>query len=315
MKKENVPIRKYFEYNTSYFGTSAIHNCVPHKSTDVGGGYDFSGRLSGGTSSCLIQRTADNEYKVVSYGEEISDYISVVKNCVENEKYFINILNTCVNLQVSLGFVVKLFSMDGQLFKITLFPIIHTNATIIVANITLIAKNAFDSVNNEKITVAVCTIAHNEKGERIFASVSPGFSDFFEKSTVVPNDILYCSAVDQCLSTMSSAECKIQAGYHNGDSKSFTIHSIPYYGENGSQNVILNIIPRANAVLPEAGDMPKGITEREQQVINLAAKGCTNRYIAHKLLITEGTVKKTLHNAYKKLGIKSRMELIRRIQE
>jgi DNA-binding NarL/FixJ family response regulator len=50
-------------------------------------------------------------------------------------------------------------------------------------------------------------------------------------------------------------------------------------------------------------------TVREREVMRLAAKGLTNRAIAHELNVTEGTIKLHLHNIYRKLAINSRFAL------
>ncbi|WP_029502915.1 helix-turn-helix domain-containing protein [Lachnoclostridium phytofermentans] len=52
------------------------------------------------------------------------------------------------------------------------------------------------------------------------------------------------------------------------------------------------------------------LTPREKQVTILAAEGEKNTYIALKLGISVGTVKRTLSNAYNKLNINSRVELL-----
>ena len=52
------------------------------------------------------------------------------------------------------------------------------------------------------------------------------------------------------------------------------------------------------------------LTKRENEIIKLIIDGYTYRYISKALHISEGTVKKTAHNSYKKLGISSRMELM-----
>ncbi len=52
------------------------------------------------------------------------------------------------------------------------------------------------------------------------------------------------------------------------------------------------------------------LTKRETEIIKLIIDGNTYRYISRTLRICEGTVKKTVHNAYKKLGISSRVELM-----
>lgn len=51
------------------------------------------------------------------------------------------------------------------------------------------------------------------------------------------------------------------------------------------------------------------LTDRETEVMCLVAEGLTNRKIAEKLVLTEGTVKIHVHNIYGKLGIKNRVDL------
>jgi ATP-dependent transcriptional regulator len=52
-----------------------------------------------------------------------------------------------------------------------------------------------------------------------------------------------------------------------------------------------------------------GLTEKERETAELAAKGFTNKEIAQKLFISENTVKLRLKNVFAKLNIKSRSEL------
>ena len=52
------------------------------------------------------------------------------------------------------------------------------------------------------------------------------------------------------------------------------------------------------------------LTAREQDVVRLVVNGLSNKSIAHRLKLREGTVKVHLHNIYQKLGISSRVTLI-----
>jgi DNA-binding CsgD family transcriptional regulator len=51
------------------------------------------------------------------------------------------------------------------------------------------------------------------------------------------------------------------------------------------------------------------LTDAELKVVNLIAKGATNRSVAQQLHVTPHTVKAHLHNAFAKLGINSREQL------
>lgn len=52
------------------------------------------------------------------------------------------------------------------------------------------------------------------------------------------------------------------------------------------------------------------LSERETEVMRLCAQGLSNKEIAGRLFLGEGTVKSHLHSVYRKLGIKSRRELL-----
>jgi DNA-binding NarL/FixJ family response regulator len=52
------------------------------------------------------------------------------------------------------------------------------------------------------------------------------------------------------------------------------------------------------------------LTDRQQEIATLVCAGLSNKMIARKLDVTEGTVKIHLHVIYKKLDVRSRMGLI-----
>jgi len=51
------------------------------------------------------------------------------------------------------------------------------------------------------------------------------------------------------------------------------------------------------------------LTTRERQIVLVLSEGLTNKEIARRLKLTEGTVKVHLHNIYQKLGISNRTAL------
>ena len=52
------------------------------------------------------------------------------------------------------------------------------------------------------------------------------------------------------------------------------------------------------------------LSAREQQVIALVCDGLSNRGIAEKLGVTEGTVKAHLHSIFEQLDVRSRIEIM-----
>ena len=67
----------------------------------------------------------------------------------------------------------------------------------------------------------------------------------------------------------------------------------------------------------EAGghELAGRLTRREIEIVKLVATGLRNQDIAHRLTVSEGTVKVHLHNIYAKLGVDGRLELLKYAQE
>ena len=73
------------------------------------------------------------------------------------------------------------------------------------------------------------------------------------------------------------------------------------------------LIDRVDALLGElAAHTGTGLTRREQEVAALAARGASAREIADQLVIGERTVETHLANIYRKLNVRSRVELMAR---
>jgi DNA-binding NarL/FixJ family response regulator len=67
-------------------------------------------------------------------------------------------------------------------------------------------------------------------------------------------------------------------------------------------------------LVAEDGTRP-ALTQRELEIVSLAARGFTNAQIAQRLWVTRWTVKYHLANAYKKLGVTNRTQAARRLSE
>lgn len=64
-----------------------------------------------------------------------------------------------------------------------------------------------------------------------------------------------------------------------------------------------------NSARPRA-NLDEVLTERERQIAEMIRTGARNRVIAERCGLTEGTVKVHLHSIFRKLGVRSRAELI-----
>src|SRR5215208_5840417 len=79
--------------------------------------------------------------------------------------------------------------------------------------------------------------------------------------------------------------------------------------DEGGENVVISM-PRGS--LERLGEEPVGaLSERESEVVVLAARGLSNHQIAAELNLSEATVKRHLANVYQKIGVRSRSEAVR----
>jgi DNA-binding NarL/FixJ family response regulator len=72
----------------------------------------------------------------------------------------------------------------------------------------------------------------------------------------------------------------------------------------------LDLLPQARATTDEAG-----LSKRELSILEALQSGSSNAAIAKKLFLAEQTVKFHLTNIYRKLGVSSRTEAVRRADE
>jgi DNA-binding NarL/FixJ family response regulator len=64
-------------------------------------------------------------------------------------------------------------------------------------------------------------------------------------------------------------------------------------------------------LLERLEEAPGALSERESEILVLAARGLSNHQIAAELNVAEGTVKRHLANVYAKIGVRSRSEAVR----
>jgi DNA-binding NarL/FixJ family response regulator len=81
-------------------------------------------------------------------------------------------------------------------------------------------------------------------------------------------------------------------------------------GDPDGKNVVVSM-PRG--LLERLGEGPaRGLSERETEIVVLAARGLSNFQIAKELRLSEATVKRHLANVYAKIGVSSRSEAVRK---
>lgn len=84
-----------------------------------------------------------------------------------------------------------------------------------------------------------------------------------------------------------------------------------YSGQSVFGGEIVNKLPSIQTTETKADKFAeKGITEKEFEIIELVAKGLSNREIAEQLFLSEGTVRNYLSNILDKLELRDRTQLV-----
>lgn len=78
---------------------------------------------------------------------------------------------------------------------------------------------------------------------------------------------------------------------------------------------VLVPVPKEDFVLDEKKMQELDISQRELEVLQLAAKGCTNQEIASQLFLSLSTVKTHMSNLFFKLDVNSRTQAIVKAKE
>jgi DNA-binding NarL/FixJ family response regulator len=106
------------------------------------------------------------------------------------------------------------------------------------------------------------------------------------------------------------SKLEIDAYLHKSSSTAELLATIDALSSDpGGDNVVVSM-PRD--LLERLMDEPIGaLSERETEIVVLAARGLSNHQIASKLRISEATVKRHLANVYAKMEVGSRSEAVR----
>ncbi|AZP21233.1 LuxR family transcriptional regulator [Streptomyces aquilus] len=87
--------------------------------------------------------------------------------------------------------------------------------------------------------------------------------------------------------------------------------ALPWLRQVDAASVVPAAEPEPAAVPAPASDALEGLAAMERQVAALVMEGATNREIAARLFISVKTVEATLTRVYRKLGIRSRVDIVR----
>ncbi len=127
-------------------------------------------------------------------------------------------------------------------------------------------------------------------------------------STIISNDVFQKS-----LSTFTRETGEFITEHQLGNLLYFNI-SVTHISDMRNYIFLVTLMPK-NRQLTTGDFQNNNLTAREKEILTFVGKGYLYKNIAKELDIKEGTVKKTIYNGYRKLGISSRVELIKLIYD
>lgn len=198
---------------------------------------------------------------------------------VEDDKEMREGLESIVKFHPGLEFLSSYPSAEDALAKIS-----DEIPDIVLMDIHLPGISGIECVRQLKPVVPhtqfmMCTVY--EDNENVFDSLCAGATGYLLKNS--PPGHITDAIIDL---------------YHGGSPMSPTI----------ARKVIKAFQPAANQS-PEVGNL----TKREQEMLDLLAKGYRYKEIADKLFISFETVRTHIHNIYEKLHVQSRTEAVNKV--
>ena len=251
--------------------------------------------------SCAYAGTIEAEkqndiYIITDISSKIPLYFSEIKKGAELEKAIqmhTYPKNLCYMPEIGSEEPLELYiplkrCEKGQIWycKMNIAPIISDDRQKLIITLSR-------AVSDEIYGTSFCELHSDGKNIRI-SKMDNDFAALIAEGNINPEEIY------RNIRSRSSADSDPAAKLHdikNGGDRTF--YSLPTDIGSFTGAVISTPKPLTNSKL----------SEREFEVLTLAAKGNTIRYIACLLSVKEGTVKRTLHNGFVKLGISSKAEL------
>ena len=191
---------------------------------------------------------------------------------------------------------------DHTMFRQGLQAILSTREGVEVVGSSSTGEEAAEQVRKTRPDVIVTQLDMQPKtAEQIISGLRGAFPDSRIVVLTLWDNLPYVQAVSRMA---------IDALMHKSSSAEELVATIgAVSGDPGGGNAVISL-PRG--LLQRLSDGPSGgLSERELEVVVLAARGLSNRRIGEELRLSEATVKRHLTNVYLKIGVNSRNEAVR----
>lgn len=243
---------------------------------------------------------------ILSVLPEFAQRVSV-KNAAKKYMFFnssLNLLRDSIMKNMPVSYYDMSFPEPGtppKVYRFSVFP--SASNTQKMAAVTIQRTNSdLSERNTDSIGYAVCTLCRTETGSVFIKSMNDTLSLLLESGEIPYSEICNEKLFTQ---TEQSRSLTIKSSVCGKNGFQYNLRVFPKNTNEGASElvVLINVIPKASAL--------SRLTPREHDVLSLAADGYPSKYIACVLNISESTVNTLVHSGYKKLGVVSRVELVK----
>ncbi|MDD6488787.1 MAG: helix-turn-helix transcriptional regulator [Clostridia bacterium] len=203
-------------------------------------------------------------------------------------------------------------------------PFFHDGVRSIIVNMTFLSYDDFLKITNsadkninpvaKSCWMGYAVIDCSDKDNISLFDINSVLAGMISQDKISVKAISESAHFKKSLNIKSAVCGTLKYKSSDGKEYSYSLNFVPSMNGNDISYIITTIIPTDEIGMFD-GKVFSKLTPREDEIVKLVIKGYTNRYIASKLKISEGTVKKVLYNCYKKLGVQSRIEIIKMIYE
>lgn len=320
----------YFEGCRLKVSGKRLNNILSEKISDRYLNYfNFSRLQEHESHNIILLRQPDGRYCVENCSEQLDRLFGIpLRGCPDFgqilKKYFLwfrtdSVLDDCLRLNKPLR-VLELFHKNGEHKYIlaTLSPMkCGGESRIILSGCRLNDEEYFRMQQQpvdmfkdlyESRFMGICLFvmqAISEQNKPYLLKSNPFFDTLLKETGVDLCDITQCAVMRNCIKSQNISAGSVTIPESGGGR--FFICAVP---TESSNRYLLALCPKEN-VLGNTNFLFSALTQREHEVVNYVVDGKTNKQIACVLDISEGTVKKIIYNAYQKLNITSRIDLIK----
>src|SRR5215210_5053968 len=194
---------------------------------------------------------------------------------------------------------------DHTMFREGLAAILSSEGGVEVVGQTTTGEAAAALVEESKPDVVITQLDMQLKAaEEILGAI---------RSASPSSKIVVLTLFDNLRYMQALAGMGIDAILHKSSSAEELIATLGVLSrEPGGKNAVVSLPRNLFQSLGGGGEAAGGLSEREAEVLVLAARGLSNRQIARELHISEATVKRHLANIYQKVGVRARNEAVRK---